>query len=1512
MRLHDGAHRHCDIRQQDLHVARNCHFLKKSVTHIITYSVWIIVGLYACLAVAFRVPAVQERIAQEATGVLEEKLGTKVMIERIIPTFFNRLTIDGFVLYDQDSKVMLRSSRLSAGIDVMDLFKGKITVSSAQLFGLEANITKKGERSPYNFQFVIDSLSSEDTTQTRLDLHISSLVIRNGVLNYDELYKPYERGVFSPSHMSITNISSHIIIYSLTNDALRASINNLAFKEKSGINVRKLSLTTNVSRHNVAINDLHLQMAHSSILVPELSATYGRKANGDINLKSVKVNGYVNAQSISPLDVQPFLKYDVSSMPNVAMIAKISGNSEKTDASVHLNTSDNTLSISTAFALQNIFNDSIKDAFSRTVYDVKEIKVRADQSLIAKMSSLADLPELLHNIGDVDIEGKAKGTRDNFRYALNVVTSNTGEIDCNGHYANKSLELNAMAKQLQINKLTGNEDVKALTADAVVKTDFQRTELDCKVSELEYKGYKYGNLNLSGMIVQKGSDMDGDLCLVADDANLKGTVNNKIHVTNKHIDEMAVNASIEHIVPQKLSLTDVWDNASFAFNVDANLKGQAIDDIVGYADVTDFTINGAHKSLKEEYGSTKATVGNLTFNTVVADDGLRHTTLSSDFCRGKIDGTYQFSTILDSFGQIFKTYLPSLTTADYSGKTSNKMSFSLNVSSCDFIRRMTGMDIKGVENIELYGYLDDGTGTVNVYTTMPRLVLNDTEVADLKLLLWTTDSKDDNEDWKTSLNTTLSAIVSPNDDSKLQIDLSGYAVDDVLTSTLTWEEQKGGTFKGTLNTLASGYRDNDGNNSFNIKLTPSDILLGDTVWHLHSNDINYGNDRIEVNSFAIENERQHIYVNGVASDSPADSLIADLKDVNVEYIMNLVDFHSVDFGGLASGRAVGKAVLGTPEAYAHLDVKHFLFEKGDLGTLSVAARYNNVEEQVDINGVTSTDTGKLLINGFVAPQRDAIRLELGCRNTNLTFLRTFTESFMSDIDITATGDMLLGGNISRVMLTGDVFAKGTFSVSSLNCDYIFPGDSIHLINDNILLQNQPILDKQGGKATVTGGLHHQSFTRMSYDLDIDAEHLLAYDFHEFGDDVFYGTAYLTGNCKLDGYSSEFNINVNGKADDGSIIVYNSSSPETIANQEFITWSSSNAPKSEQVKDVPDDEEEYDDISTNIHMNFLFSVDEGSTLRVLMDERSGDYIDLHGTGDLRATYYNKGSFDLFGNYNINSGLYHLTIQNVLRRDFEFLSGSSMKFNGDPLEARLDLKSQYVLNSVPLADLNIGQSFSNNNVRVTCLMDIGGTAGEPSVTFNMDLPTVNSEAKQMINSLINSEEEMNQQVLYLLSVGRFYAQGANNESQQDNLNSNRTNQMMQSVLSGTLSQQMGNLLNGILKNNNWTLGANIAPGDEGFTNAEYEGIFSGSLLNNRLLVNGQVGYRDNATTSNQEFIGDFDIRYLLVPRGNFALRFYNQTNDRYFTRNSMNTQGVGLVWKTEFNSWKDLFFKKKTQK
>lgn len=140
-----------------------------------------------------------------------------------------------------------------------------------------------------------------------------------------------------------------------------------------------------------------------------------------------------------------------------------------------------------------------------------------------------------------------------------------------------------------------------------------------------------------------------------------------------------------------------------------------------------------------------------------------------------------------------------------------------------------------------------------------------------------------------------------------------------------------------------------------------------------------------------------------------------------------------------------------------------------------------------------------------------------------------------------------------------------------------------------------------------------------------------------------------------------------------------------------------------------------------------------------------------------------------------------------------------------------------------------------------MNVSGTPFSPKVDFSLDMPSLSNDAKQMVYSILNAEEEMNQQVLYLLAVGRFYNQGTNNSAGDNVPQYSQASLAMQSFLSGTISQQLNTVLSNVINNNNWNFGANISTGTEGFNNAEYEGLLSGRLLNNRLLINGQFGYR-----------------------------------------------------------------------
>ncbi len=71
-------------------------------------------------------------------------------------------------------------------------------------------------------------------------------------------------------------------------------------------------------------------------------------------------------------------------------------------------------------------------------------------------------------------------------------------------------------------------------------------------------------------------------------------------------------------------------------------------------------------------------------------------------------------------------------------------------------------------------------------------------------------------------------------------------------------------------------------------------------------------------------------------------------------------------------------------------------------------------------------------------------------------------------------------------------------------------------------------------------------------------------------------------------------------------------------------------------------------------------------------------------------------------------------------------------------------------------------------------------------------------------------------------------------------------------------------------------------------------------NYLLFNGNFGYRDKSLNTNQ-FVGDFDVEYLLNRRGTWRLKAYNRYNDQnYYLRSAATTQGVGIMFKRDFDS------------
>ena len=1428
----------------------------KKFKHICNGIIWTLIVLYLLLIVLMHLPSVQTFLGKEVAEALADKFGTKVEVGKVNLGFFNRIIIDDVMMYDQQGDSLIYASRLSAKIDYMAATQGKISVSSAQIFGLRANLYRQTAKSPANFQFVLDSLASKDTTQHKpLDLHIGSLIIRRGAIAYNQRDVAPRSGVFSPQHIRVSELSSHILLNHVTDNSIDLLLKKLSFKDESGFKLQSLHFKLQADRQKATLKEFRLLMPRSELVLDDLKATYRFEGKRFIP-ESLRFEGGIQQSKITFADVASLVPALRHFDDAVFVSSRFSGTAKSISVpSLNLRTGSGSFNLQ---ARGSYSHASSHPAWNADIANLN-LSPAGVEFLAENLGSKVKIPKEIQRLGTIHLTGKAKGYEKVLSAKGNIETD-AGNISLQAVKNDDRIKASVDTRGVNLGRILDNRKLGTVEARIDAHGTMKHIFAKGNIARFDYGNYDFHNIEIDGDYDMK--TLRGTASIA--DPNVNLFVKGDYQLGSRLY---ALDAAINHLRPTVLGMK--MHDPSYSLDnisISANNKGKE-----------------GHLDIEAPFVSLYAR------------------------------GQYDLTTIYGSIMRLVADKLPTIPgISKHAAKGYNDFTLQANITSAEVLQRMFGLPLSLSLPVHINGNISDAEKNVNLYINAPNFSWDGSAFHDANIELNTIG---DSLRMEARISQGLPYEKAP------VYRLRAAAADNNLSTLLYYANQSSKLpITGKIDARTQFFTSDNGATGVHVMVNPSEIMLGEKKWLLNPADIIYRKNELTVDMLNFSHGDQHIIINGKATPQATDSIVADLKDVDVAYILNLVNFHSVDFAGKASGKAVVKSIFQTPEAYANLDVKDFVFENGPLGTLHAKAAYDNQEGQINIDATAEDGPEHLtVINGYVSPKRNYIDLGIEAHNTSLKFMENFCGSFLNNVEACCKGKLNVVGDLKNINLVGDVVAHGRMHMKQLGTDYTFNHLRAHAIPDDIQFEGDSIYDSHyNGKhshfALIRGGIHHKHLTRLSYDLDIDANNFLGFDTHEFGDDTFYGTVFATGTVGIHGKSGETIIDIDATPEPHSIFVYNVASPDAISAGSFIHWNDATpyiyrpySPDSDKDKK----KDSSSDFSSDMRINFLVNTNPNLTLKLMMDDQTGDYITLNGNGVIRANYYNKGGLDMFGNYVVDHGQYKLTIQNIIKKDFDFQPGGTIAFGGDPYNAPLNLQAKYTVNGVPLSDLNIGRSFSSNNIRVDCLMDITGTPGAPKVDFSMDLPTVNSDAKQMIYSVINSQEEMNQQVLYLLGIGRFYTQTKNNQTSEDASQQSQTSLAMQSLLSGTISQQINNVLSSFVNSSNWNFGANISTGNEGFNNAEYEGILSGRLLNNRLLFNGQFGYRDNANAT-QSFIGDFDLRYLIFPNGNLSIHVYNQTNDRYFTRNSLNTQGVGLIMKKDFFNLRDLLGIKKKSK
>lgn len=1434
---------------------------------------------------------------------LSDLLNTRVTIGRINIGLLNRIIIDDVLLDDQDEQEMLKVTRLSAKFDIMPFFKGKISISSVQLFGFNINLQKKTPDSPPNFKFVLDAFASNDTVKkdNSLDLRINSILIRRGRMAYHVLSEEETPGKFNAKHIHLQNIIANISLKALSKDSINLGIKRLSLDEKvSGFSLKKMSLKLVANSRQTSIDNFAIELPETSLKLDTIHLIYDSLKAFDRFTEQVRFSFRTLPSQITLKDISPFLPALSHFKEPISLDMEVKGTVNQLTCS-HLEiTADNRqFRLKGDVALQDLSHP--QDAYVFGTLSELTATTRGVGFLVRNLShDYNGVPPVLERLGNVSFRGEVSG------YFTDIVTYGQLHTDLGG--VNMDLKLSSdkskglfaysgavKTTDYKLGKLLANEQLGEITFNLDVHgrhvTDrLPVVELKGLIASVDYSRYRYENITLDGEYKQGG--FNGKVAL--DDPNGSIYLNGDVNVSSR-IPTFNFQAIINKLRPHDLNLTSKYPDTEFSLKLRANFTGGSVDEMIGEINVDSLEFMSPEKQYFMNNMNIRASKQNN-------ENQLR---LTSEFLTASVEGKFQYHTLPASILNIMRKYVPSLILPPKKPiETHNNFQFDIHIYNTDILSTIFDIPLTVYTHSTLKGYFNDPLQRLRVEGYFPRLQYKNNFIESGMILC-------ENPSNHIRARVRLTNLKKK---GAVNLSLDAQAKDDNISTTLNWGNSAAVTYSGQLAAVAKFLR-TEGEKPLlkaMVEVKPTDIILNDTLWQIHPSQVVVDSGKVDVNNFYFSHQDRYVRINGRLSDNPQDSVKVDLKDINMGYVFDIASISDdVNFEGDATGTAYASGVFKKPVMNTRLFIKNFSLNQGRLGDLNIYGEWDNENRGIRLDAsIKDIFTTPSRVTGIIHPLKPESGLDLNieANELNLKFLEHYMKSIANDIKGRATGKVHFYGKFKGLNLDGAVMTDASMNFDILNTHFAIK-DTILLAPTGLTFNNIHISDMEGHSGRMNGYLHFQHFKNLNYRFEIQANNMLVMNTKESTDMPFYGTVYGTGNALLTGNAIQgLDVNVAMTTNRNSIFTYINGSVASATSNQFIKFVDKTPRRTiqdsiqiisyyEQLQQKRQEAEE--EQKTDIRLNILVDATPDATMKIIMDPVAGDYISGKGTGNIRTEFYNKGDVKMFGSYQINQGVYKFSLQEVIRKDFVIKNGSTITFNGAPLDANLDIQASYTVNSASLNDLIPEESSSiiqQPNVKVNCIMNLSGILVRPTIKLGIELPNERDEVQTLVRNYISTEEQMNMQILYLLGIGKFYTEDARN-----NQNSN----VMSSILSSTLSGQLNNALSQVFETNNWNIGTNLSTGDKGWTDMEVEGILSGQLLNNRLLINGNFGYRDNPM-ANTNFVGDFEAEWLINRSGDIRLKAYNETNDRYYTKTNLTTQGVGIMYKKDFNKWSDLFF------
>lgn len=1444
------------------------------------------------------IPIVQGKIASEAEKELSALLHAPVTVGRVDIEWLNRLVLGDVSVDDQNGQKLFEADHISAGFKIWPLLHGQWVFTTVRLFGFSLNIERETPDSPLNLQFVMDAFASKDTlSKTSINLKINSIMIRRGRLRYDVLNVPFPDNRFSTGHIHLDDINGKIVLPTLHAPTFSVEIHKLSMKERSGFRLNKLSAFVTGNQDSVTVRQLKILLPQTQLHIAGASvrSSIDRLLKGQTE---APLAIQIEPSQISLRDLSAFVPAFQHASEPFRLSASASGTVDNLTINNLTVTQGRTLSLKAQMNLKNIRHPKKSYLFGK-VSSLQLASENLGRLIHNFQETPVSLPAPINRLGMIRFTGEISGFIDQL-VAFGKLSSNIGSLEMDllvgqqkehrsatylkGKIASSELDIAPLFNE---NSPYGKVQFNAeLDASKPANGAFSGT-VQAKIDRFEYEKYTYANISLSGGFRPK--EFNGTIRI--DDPN------GKLHAeglfkSNGEQSEFNFSATLEHFRPDKLHLIEKYDSPELSFRVNSNIIGNHIDNFQGQITIDSLTFLTRSDTFLLNTARIQAS----------GVSSERKLTVSSDLLEGEITGSYSFTHLLPSIANLVRPYLPSLSTAfPPSAPTRvDSYSFTMNIENTEQLSKALKLPVALLAPSHICGRCDSPNGRFYLDASLPRLKISQSIFENGSVVL-----NNPNGAMEAEIRTTQLQQKG----SRNQIHIKADAANDRLRTSFTLENNRKDGVKIALSSSTQfSITEEDGSQRLlsKISIEPNRIIVKDSTWDIRPASITIDKEKIFVDNIHLSKGDQYLRINGtISSFSPQETLTLDLNDIELSYIFDIVNIPALQFGGRATGTFRLNDLYGSRIINTNLEVHDFSFNRVVQGRLNLFSEWDNDQNGILLLGTIYKDRSTWTdVNGYIYPvgEKEGLSLYFDAKDLDIGLLRPYLSSFTQVFEGNCYGNLHLYGPFSDLSFEGKALIRnGRIGVDFLQTVYSF-SDSVFMTPTTIEGRNIVIHDKHGNKGAVDFTVQHDHLRDFGFSADIKANNLLLYDASERINPNIYGVLYGTGNASLRGTERLIHINANMRSDRNTTVGFNFANGSSAEEYDFIRFKDNPTTKDSTLTRTIAQAANDDDEGTEIRINIVADVTPDAKLELILDPVSGDKIKGDGSGNLQIQYGTSSNLAMYGGYTIREGSYNFSLQQLIRKDFKIREGSRIDFRGDPLNALLNLDASYHVkaNIQDLDERLALESGTQRNIPVNCLLKLNGRLQNPTISFDMEFPNSSHELARQVRSFIGTEDMMTRQIVYLLVLNKFYTPDYSK-------NAYRSNEFS-AMASSALSSQLSGILNSLT--DKVQIGTNIRSRQDGITDTEVEMLLSSQLLNNRLLFNGNLGYRDNYIQNNA-FVGEFDLEYKLTPSGEIRLKAYSHANDMYYRYNmkSPTRQGVGLMFRKDFSTLPEIFRRRK---